>query len=140
MSATLVVYLFGSCVAYLIIIGDSYTKAAAALAHGAMGVVGEQTIRDLPRRSFTADASSLLREMSRLAPRARPRSCSAYTAFAIMCKGFAKVDDGVPKAVAFKLTRFHPQRLDHRLRFQCHTQVLAIFSEPGARVAHGREL
>ena len=104
-SATLVVYLFGSCVAYLIIIGDSYTKAVAALAHGSDGAWwASRQFAIAVVVSFFVTPLSLLREMSRLAPASAVALVSlAYTASAIMCKGFAKVDDGAPKAVAFKL-------------------------------------
>ena len=102
-SATLVVYLFGSCVAYLIIIGDSYTKAVAALAHGSDGAWwASRQFAIAVVVSFFVTPLSLLREISRLAPASAVALVSlAYTASAIMCKGFAKVDDGAPKAVAF---------------------------------------
>ena len=141
-SATLVVYLFGSCVAYLIIIGDSYTKAVAALAHGSDGAWwASRQFAIAVVVSFVVTPLSLLREMSRLAPASAAALVSlAYTAFAIMCKGFAKVDDGAPKVVAFKLDADSISAVPIIVfAFQCHIQVLAIFSELSAHASRTDE-
>lgn len=141
-SATLVVYLFGSCVAYLIIIGDSYTKAVAALAGGSDGAWwASRHFAIAVVATFFVTPLSLLREMSRLAPASAVALVSlAYTAAAIMCKGFAKVDDWAPKAVAFKLDADSVSAVPIIVfAFQCHIQVLAIFSELSAHASDADE-
>jgi len=141
-SATLVVYLFGSCVAYMIIIGDSYTKAVAALAGGSDGAWwASRRFAIAVVATFFVTPLSLLREMSRLAPASAVALVSlAYTASAIMCKGFAKVDDGAPKAVAFKLDADSVSAVPIIVfAFQCHIQVLAIFSELSAHTSDADE-
>ena len=141
-SATLVVYLFGSCVAYMIIIGDSYTKAVAALAGGSDGAWwASRRFAIAVVATFFVTPLSLLREMSRLAPASAVALVSlAYTASAIMCKGFAKVDDGAPKAVAFKLDADSVSAVPIIVfAFQCHIQVLTIFSELSAHTSDADE-
>ena len=139
-SASLVVYLFGSCVAYLIIIGDSYSKVVGTLArldssagipwwasrHFAIAVVA----------SFLVTPLSLLREMSRLAPAsAMALMALAYTALAIMFDGITRSSsaaDGV-SAVAFRMDVDSISAVPIIVfAFQCHIQVLAIFSELSA--------
>jgi len=57
-----------------------------------------------------------------------------------MCKGFAKVDDGAPKAVAFKLDADSVSAVPIIVfAFQCHIQVLTIFSELSAHTSDADE-
>lgn len=137
-SAVLIIYLFGSCVAYLIIIGDSYTKVMSAIAASsddawwasrrfAIAVVAALAVTPL----------SLLREMSRLAPAsAIALFALAYTALAIMAKGFEKSAGDTAQAVAFKLDVSSVSAVPIVVfAFQCHIQVLAIFAELSANGA-----
>ena len=100
-------------------------------------MVGEQTIRDCRRRVILRDASEFAQrdESARARERGRARVSGVHRV-AIMCKGFAKVDDGAPKAVAFKLDADSISAVPIIvLAFQCHIQVLAIFSELSAHAS-----
>lgn len=134
-SAVLIVYLFGSCVAYLIIIGDSYTKVMSAVAASsdaawwasrrfAIAVIAAVVVTPL----------SLLREMSRLAPAsAIALFALAYTALAIVTKGIEKSAGDAAQAVAVKFDVGSISAVPIVVfAFQCHIQVLAIFAELSA--------
>ena len=135
-SGTLVVYLFGSCVAYLIIIGDSYAKVMSAVASaGSSAWWGSRRFAIAVGATFLVTPLSLLREMSRLAPASAVALVSlAYTAATITCKGMTRTSGGDDaKAVAFKFNSDSISAVPIVVfAFQCHIQVLAIFSELSA--------
>ena len=135
-AVTLVVYLFGSCVAYLIIIGDSYVRVIDA-----MGCEHVDSSRAwwATRQCAIAVAAvffvaplSLMREMRRLAPASAMALVSlAYTATAIVFKAMEKSDiDGSARATAWSMTSDSILAVPIVVfAFQCHIQVVAIYAE-----------
>lgn len=134
-SVVLIVYLFGSCVAYLIIIGDSYTKVVSAFAGDAASAWwANRRFAIAIIGAFVVTPLSLLREMSRLAlASAMAVMALGYTATVIMCKGLTPAADSTALATAFKLDIGSISAVPIVVfAFQCHIQVLAIFSELGS--------
>ena len=138
-SVVLVVYLFGSCIAYLIIIGDSYEKVVGAISNNATATAwwANRRFAIAIAAAFLVTPLSLLREMNRLAPASVVALVSlAYTAGAIVCDAVVAPDTGSSSAArpsAFKLSVDSISAVPIIVfAFQCHIQVLAIFAELAA--------
>ena len=136
-AATLVVYLFGSCVAYLIIIGDSYVRVIDAMGYdnsqdGSRPWWATRQCAIAVAAIFFVAPLSLMREMRRLAPASAVALVSlAYTATAIVFKAMEKSDvDGSARATAWSISSDSILAVPIVVfAFQCHIQVVAIYAE-----------
>ena len=144
-AATLVAYLFGSCVAYLIIIGDSYERVVDGFKNNdddstARAFWETRRCAIVVAATCVATPLSLARELTRLAPSSVIALLAlAYTAIAIVIKAVMNSDvDGRSTAVAWTLSEESILAVPIVVfAFQCHIQVLSIFAELSASEGEG---